>query len=116
MVETSYTQLYGGFDWTSGGPQWEGRGLTGVQLEHELDRIVVEVAAVLDDLDERGQAALARGHLGYGDGCVELPENCTQEGREEGCESGEPEMQAPRTGAGPEPCLMTSSQQPGQGV
>lgn len=51
-----------------------------MQLEHELDRVVVEVAAVLDDLDEGGQAALARGHLGYGDGRVELPENCTQEG------------------------------------
>lgn len=35
------------------------RGLTGVQLEHELDRVVVEVAAVLDDLNEGGQAALA---------------------------------------------------------
>lgn len=36
-----------------------GRGLTGVQLEHELDRVVVEVAAVLDDLDQGRQAALA---------------------------------------------------------
>lgn len=34
-------------------------GLTRVQPEHELDRVVVEVAAVLDDLDEGGQAALA---------------------------------------------------------
>lgn len=33
-------------------------GLTGVQLEHELDGVVVEVAAVLDDLDEGCQAAL----------------------------------------------------------
>lgn len=59
------------------------RGLTGVQLEHELDRVVVEVAAVLDDLDEGGQAALTRGHLGHGDGRVELPENCRKEGQEE---------------------------------
>lgn len=59
------------------------RGLTGVQLEHELDHVVVEVAAVLDDLDEGGQAALTRGHLGHGDGCVELPENCRKEGKEE---------------------------------
>lgn len=47
-----------------------------MQLEHELDRVVVEGAAVLDDLDEGGQAALARGHLGHGNGRVELPENC----------------------------------------
>lgn len=58
------------------------QGLTGVQLEHELDRVVVEMAAVLDDLDEGGQAALARGHLGHSDGCVELPENCTGGRRE----------------------------------
>lgn len=52
-----------------------------MQLEHELDRVVVEVAAVLDDLDEGGQAALTRGHLGHGDGRVELPENCRKRGR-----------------------------------
>lgn len=49
--------------------------LTGVQLEHELHGIVVQVAAVLDDLDEGGQAALARRHLRHRNGCVELPEN-----------------------------------------
>lgn len=51
------------------------QALTGVELEHELHRVVVQVAAVLDDLDQGGQAALARGHLGHGDGGVELPEN-----------------------------------------
>lgn len=81
-----------------------GRVLTGVQLEHELDRVVIEVAAVLDDLDEGGQAALARGHLGHSDGCVELPENCTKERREEECEHGEPETRAPST----EPTLLTA--------
>lgn len=50
-------------------------GLTGVQLEHQLDRVVVEVAAVLDDLDEGGQAALHCRHLRHGHGGVELPEN-----------------------------------------
>ena len=49
--------------------------LTGVQLEHELHGVVVEVTAVLDDLDEGRQAALPGGHLGHRDGCVELPEN-----------------------------------------
>lgn len=33
--------------------------LTGVQLEEELDREVVEVAAVLNDLDERRKPTLA---------------------------------------------------------
>lgn len=61
-----------------------------MQLEHELDRVVVEVAAVLDDLDEGCQATLARRHLGHSDGRVELPENCTRERREEGRERGEP--------------------------
>lgn len=50
-----------------------------MQLEHELYGVVVEVAAILDDLDEGGQAALARGHLGHGDGGVELPENCERQ-------------------------------------
>lgn len=50
-------------------------GLTGVQLEHELDGVVVEVAAVLDHLDEGGQAALHRRHLRERHGGVELPEN-----------------------------------------
>lgn len=54
-----------------------------MQLEHELDCVMVEVAAVLDDLDEGSQAALARGHLGHSDGCVELPENCKQRWREQ---------------------------------
>lgn len=49
--------------------------LTGVQLEHELHGVVVKVTAVLDDLDEGGQAALAGGHLRHRNGCVELPEN-----------------------------------------
>lgn len=35
--------------------------LTGVELEEQLDGVVVEVAAVQDHLDERGQAALPRG-------------------------------------------------------
>lgn len=35
--------------------------LTGVELEEQLDGVVVEVAAVQDHLDERGQAALSRG-------------------------------------------------------
>lgn len=34
--------------------------LTGVELEEQLDRVVVEVAAVQDHLDERGEAALPR--------------------------------------------------------
>lgn len=33
--------------------------LTGMQLEKQLDFEVVELAAVLDDLDERSQATLA---------------------------------------------------------
>lgn len=33
--------------------------LTGVQLEEQLDREVVEVATVLDDLDEGSQPTLA---------------------------------------------------------
>lgn len=79
-----------------------GPGLTGMQLEHELDRVVVEVAAVLDDLDEGGQAALTRGHLGHGDGCVELPENCKRERRKEKHE------QAEMGDAGAEPALDTA--------
>lgn len=46
--------------------------LTGVQLEEELDGEVVEMTAVLDDLDERRKPALARGEGGDGDGAVEL--------------------------------------------
>ena len=38
---------------------WVTTTLTGVQLEKQLDSEVVEVAAVLDDLDEWGQATLA---------------------------------------------------------
>lgn len=37
------------------------RTLTGVELEEQFDGVVVEVAAVQDHLDERGQAALPRG-------------------------------------------------------
>ena len=33
--------------------------LTGVQLEQQLNGVVVQVAAVQDDLDEGGQTALA---------------------------------------------------------
>lgn len=33
--------------------------LTGMELEEQLHRIVVEMAAIKDDLDEWGQAALA---------------------------------------------------------
>ena len=33
--------------------------LTGVQLEEELDSEVVEMTAVLNDLDERGKPTLA---------------------------------------------------------
>lgn len=50
--------------------------LTGVQLEQQLDGEVVEVAAVLDDLDERRQPTLARRQRGDGDGRVELPDHC----------------------------------------
>ena len=32
--------------------------LTGVELEEELDSVIIQVAAVQYDLDERGQAAL----------------------------------------------------------
>lgn len=35
-------------------------GLTGVQLEEQLDGVVVQVAAVQDDLDQGSQATLAR--------------------------------------------------------
>ena len=49
--------------------------LTGVQLEQQLDGEVVEVAAVLNHLDERRQAALARRQRGDGDGRVELPQH-----------------------------------------
>ena len=72
-----------------------------MQLEHELDRVVVEMAAVLDDLDEGRQAALARGHLGHSNGRVELPEHCKREGREEDTEHREPGE------AGAEPTLVT---------
>lgn len=33
--------------------------LTGVQLKQQLDGVVIQVAAVQDDLDEGGQATLA---------------------------------------------------------
>lgn len=46
--------------------------LTGVQLEQELDSEVVEMAAVLNDLDERRQPTLAWRQRGDGDGAVEL--------------------------------------------
>lgn len=49
--------------------------LTGVQLEEELDREVVEVAAVLNDLDERSKPTLARRERGDGDGAVELSDH-----------------------------------------
>jgi len=65
-------------------------GLTGVQLEHQLDGVVVEVAAVLDDLDEGGQAALHRRHLRDRHRGVELPENCRVE-----------------RGEAPAPCLLS---------
>lgn len=32
--------------------------LTGVELEEKLDSVIIEVAAIQDDLDERGKAAL----------------------------------------------------------
>ena len=47
-----------------------------MQLEQQLDGEVVEVAAVLDHLDERRQPALARRQRGDGDGRVELPQHC----------------------------------------
>lgn len=47
-----------------------------MQLEEQLDGEVVEVAAVLDDLDEGRQPTLARGERGHGDGGVELPDHC----------------------------------------
>lgn len=46
-----------------------------MQLEEQLDGEVVEVAAVLDDLDEGRQPTLARGQRGHGDGGVELPDH-----------------------------------------
>ena len=76
-----------------------------MQLEHELDRVVVEVAAVLDDLDEGGQAALARGHLGHGNGRVELPENCKKK-KKRGGRREEPEHAEPGD-AGADPTLLT---------
>lgn len=41
--------------------------LTGVQLKEQLDGEVVEVATVLDDLDEGRQPTLTRGQRGHGD-------------------------------------------------
>lgn len=40
--------------------------LTGVELEEQLDRVVVEVAAVQDDLDEWRKAALPGCCHGHG--------------------------------------------------
>lgn len=46
--------------------------LTGVQLEKQLDGEVVEVTAVLNDLDEGRQPTLSRCEGGHSDGGVEL--------------------------------------------
>lgn len=43
-----------------------------MQLEEELDSEVIEVASVLNDLDERRQPTLAWCERGDGDGAVEL--------------------------------------------
>lgn len=50
-----------------------------MQFEEQFDDEVVEVAAVLDDLDERGQAALPRRGGGDSDGGVQLPDHCRKE-------------------------------------
>ena len=39
-------------------PEIKPRILTGVELEEKLDSVIIEVAAIQDDLDERGEAAL----------------------------------------------------------
>lgn len=46
--------------------------LTGMQLEKQLDGEVVEMTAVLNNLDERSQPTLPRRESGDGDGGVEL--------------------------------------------
>lgn len=43
-----------------------------MQLEEQLDGVVVEVTAVLNDLDQRCKPTLARCERGDGDGAVEL--------------------------------------------
>lgn len=49
--------------------------LTGMQLEKQLDGEVVEMTAVLNNLDERSQPTLPRRESGDGDGGVELPDH-----------------------------------------
>lgn len=46
--------------------------LTGMQLEKQLDGEVVEVTAVLNDLDEGRKPTLSRCEGGHSDGGVEL--------------------------------------------
>lgn len=53
-----------------------------MQLEEELDSEVVEVTAVLNDLDERSKPALARRERGDGDGAVELADDWDRPERE----------------------------------
>lgn len=49
--------------------------LTGVEFEEELDGVIIEVAAVQDDLDQRGQAALPGCRHRHGAGHVQRVEH-----------------------------------------
>lgn len=50
--------------------------LTGVELEEQLDSVVIEVAAVQDDLDQRCEAALPSCGHGHRAGHVQGVEHC----------------------------------------
>lgn len=52
--------------------------LTGVQLKQQLDCVVIQVAAVQDDLDEGGQATLARCRHRYRPRHVQRAEHCEE--------------------------------------
>lgn len=49
-----------------------------MELEEQLDGVVIEVAAVQDDLDERGQAALPRGRHRHRARHVQGTEHCRE--------------------------------------